>query len=67
MLPETTKLSGQSKPLYDDSSILILFRKVVLKWVRVPDFRERQVKNRDKCGKTFIFTGLKQGIFPVCP
>ena len=48
-------------------SIHVLFKKVILKWVGVPDLWEGQVENRAKCGKIVIFSGLKQGIFPDCP
>ena len=57
----------QNKTLPDDSSILLLFIKVILKWVGVPDFWEGHVENRAKCRKMVIFPGLKQGIFPGCP
>ena len=64
MLQETTNWKMLNKTLCDD--FLLLFKKVVLKWVGVPDFREGQVENRAKCGKMLNFSGLKQGIFPGC-
>ena len=54
-----------NKTLCDDSSILVLFKKVILKWVGVPVFWDRW-KNRAKCRKMVIFSELKQGIFPGC-
>ena len=53
--------------LCNASSILVLFRKVILKWVGAPHFWEGRWKNRAKCGKMVIFSGLQQGIFPDCP
>ena len=53
--------------LCNDSSIVVLFKKVILKWVGVPHVWEGQVENRAKGGKMVIFSGLKQGIFPGCP
>ena len=49
------------------SSILVLFRKVILKWVGVSDYWEGQVENKTKCGKIVIFPGLNRAIFSVCP
>ena len=37
MLPETTNFKMLKKSLCNDSSILVLFKKVILKWVGVPD------------------------------
>ena len=47
------------KGLCNDSSILVRFKKVILKMVGVPDGLEVQVENRAKCGKMVIFKGLK--------
>ena len=38
MLPETTNFKVLNKPLCNDSAILALFKKVILKRVGVPDF-----------------------------
>ena len=40
--PQTS--SCQNKTLCDDSSIILIFRKVIYKWVGVPDFREGQAE-----------------------
>ena len=37
------KLEGVKIKLCDDSSVLVLSKKVILKWVGVPDFWEGQV------------------------
>ena len=42
--PRNHKLQGVTTKLCDDSSILVLFKKVILKWVGVPEFWERQVE-----------------------
>ena len=44
MLPETTNFKVLNKTLCNDSSILAFFKKLVLKWVGVPDFWEEQVE-----------------------
>ena len=41
--PRNHKLGVKNKTLCDDSSILLLFIKVILKWVGVLDFWEGQV------------------------
>ena len=61
--PRSHKLSVKIK-LY---VMIVLFKKVILKWVGVPDFWEGQVKNRAKCGKMVIFSGLKKEIFQIVP
>ena len=43
-VPRNHKLEGVKIKLCDDSSILVLFKKVILKWVGVPDFWEEQVE-----------------------
>ena len=43
--PRNHKLEAvKNKTLCDDSSIHVLSKKVILKWVGVPDFWERQVE-----------------------
>ena len=59
-------LRCQNKTLCNESYILVLFKKVILKWVGVPDFWDRQVKNRTKYRKMVVFPGLKLGIFASC-
>ena len=44
----------------NDRSILLLFKEIILRWVKVPDFWEGQVENRAKCRKMVIFPGLEQ-------
>ena len=59
--------SSENKTLFADISILVLFSKVVLKWMRASDVWEEQVENRAKCGKVVIFPGPKKGIFQFLP
>ena len=43
--PRNHKLEGvKNKTLCDDSSILVVFKKVILTWVEAPDFWEGQVE-----------------------
>ena len=49
--------SCQNKTLSDDSSILVLFKEVIFKFVGVPDSWEGQVEIRAKCRKMPIFQG----------
>ena len=44
MFPETTNFKVLKYTLCNDSSILVLFKKVILKWVVGPDFWEEQVE-----------------------
>ena len=44
MLPEPQISMCQNKTSCNDSSILVLRRKVILKWVGVPNFLEGQVE-----------------------
>ena len=55
MLLETTNFKVSNKILCNNSSILVLFKKVIFKWMGVPDFWEGQMKNRAKCKKMIIF------------
>ena len=57
----------ENKTLCDDSSILEFFKKVILKWVGVPNFWEGQVENRAKCGKWSFSQGLSREFFQVVP
>ena len=57
--PRNHKLEGvKNKTLCHDNSVLVRFKKVILKWVGVPSFGRDRWKNRDKCGKMIIFSGL---------
>ena len=58
MLPETTNFN---KTWCNDSSILVLFKRVILKWVGVPDFWEGQVK------KWSFPHGLSREFFQAVP
>ena len=67
MLPET-KLEGvKNKTLCDDSSILVLFKKVILTLVGCQLFGRDRWKNRAKCGKWSFSQGLSREFFQVVP
>ena len=57
MFPETTNFKVLNKTLCNDSSILVLFKKVILKRVEVPDFWDGQVENKVNYRKMVIFAG----------
>ena len=62
------KLEGvKNKTLCDDSSILVRFKKIILKWAGVPDFWEGQVEIRAKSGKWSFSQGLSREFFQVVP
>ena len=49
-----------NKTLCNDSSILLLLKQLIFKWVEVPDVWEGHVENKVKCEKMVIFPGLSK-------
>ena len=64
--PRNHKLEGVIIELCD-SSVLVLFRKVILKGWECQVYERDRWKNRAKCRKMVIFSGLKQGLFQIVP
>ena len=57
--PRNHKLEGVKIKLFVMIVLFMNFSKIILKWVGVPDFWKDKWKNRAKCGKMVIFSGLK--------
>ena len=52
--------------LYKQIPLPLLIPKIFV-WVRMPDFREGQVKNRTRTGKLVTFTGNLGAIISILP
>ena len=53
----------QNKTLCDDSSIRVLFKNVIYKWVGAPNVWEGKMENVGLNVENILFSGLKQGFF----
>ena len=63
MLPKPQISRCQNKSLCNDSSILVLVKEIILKWVEVPDFGRDRWKNEAKYRKWSFSQSLSKELF----